>query len=315
MPAKPLDLFTAKPLMVSGRYTLPAVGTIRLRGKRAGKPFEREIRVNLPAQEEENQSLAQLWARTRIDDLMSQDWTGMQSGNPRKELREQITQLGLDYRLMTQFTSFVAVEEQTVVEGGVTRTVQVPVEMPHNVSPEGVFGERADQSMTMANSRSMQLSVQKMAASPGYTGGVAGGVLSAANPSPRSAKRDASPASVEPKSKDEKERTAREQDKLRRSTLESKLHPALLAAYDCWQKSGGKGNCAGVKNGKVQIQVWTENRTPQLQQELQARGFVASTKNGTAVAASALELTGEVDIDKLPLLAEVAGVKLIALQK
>jgi len=43
---------------------------------------------------------------------------------------------------MTQFTSFVAVEELTITKGGVPVKVNVPVEMPDGVSYEGVFGEQ-----------------------------------------------------------------------------------------------------------------------------------------------------------------------------
>src|SRR6202008_4143213 len=104
-------------------------GTITLRGKRAGKAFQRDIKVGLPANSTANQALAQLWARKKIDEGMAADWNGIQSGNPLAAVKDKVTQLGLDYRLMTQFTSFVAVEEQTVVEGGKRRTIQVPVEM------------------------------------------------------------------------------------------------------------------------------------------------------------------------------------------
>jgi Ca-activated chloride channel family protein len=41
---------------------------------------------------------------------------------------------------MTPFTSFVAVEETMITEGGVARRVDVPVELPEGVSYEGVFG-------------------------------------------------------------------------------------------------------------------------------------------------------------------------------
>jgi hypothetical protein len=44
--------------------------------------------------------------------------------------------------LLTQFTSFVAVEEVKITQGGQARTVGVPVEMPEGVSYEGVFGGR-----------------------------------------------------------------------------------------------------------------------------------------------------------------------------
>ena len=60
----------------------------------------------------------------------------MQRGEVPAERRERIVALALAHRLMTQFTSFVAVEEQVVNEGGRQRTVTVPVEMPDGVEYE-----------------------------------------------------------------------------------------------------------------------------------------------------------------------------------
>lgn len=134
------DLFSAKPVVLSGRYASASKGTIRLRGMQAGRPFSRDISVVLPASESKHDVLATLWARRKVDDLMGQDWAGMQSGSPRAEIRDAVTQLGLDHRLMTQFTAFVAVEEKVVTEGGTPRRIEVPVEMPAGVSYEGVFG-------------------------------------------------------------------------------------------------------------------------------------------------------------------------------
>jgi hypothetical protein len=74
--------------------------------------------------------LAKLWARTKVDHLMHE------SGS-----KAEITQLGLAYKLMTPYTSFVAVEDKIVNEGGQSRRVEVPVEMPEGVSHDGVFGE------------------------------------------------------------------------------------------------------------------------------------------------------------------------------
>jgi len=148
-PARIPDLFAAKPLVISGRYTSPGAGVIRLRGKMAGREFTREIRVNLPASQPENAMLATLWARRRVEDLMSQDFGGLQRGVMRDDLKQQITQLGIDYRLMTPFTSFVAVEETVITEGGAPRRVEVPVEMPDGMSYEGVFG-RGDRLQAVA---------------------------------------------------------------------------------------------------------------------------------------------------------------------
>lgn len=130
LPAQIPDLFSAKPVVVTGRYSSPAKGAIRLRGKLAGAPVSRLIEVDLHAAEPRHDVLAALWARAKIDILLHEPDT-----------REQITQLGLEYRLMTPFTSFVAVEETVITEGGKPRRVEVPVEIPEGVSYEGVFGE------------------------------------------------------------------------------------------------------------------------------------------------------------------------------
>jgi Ca-activated chloride channel family protein len=160
------DLFAARPVVVSGRFDHPGTGIIRLRGKLAGHDFSREIRVNLPAAEPRHDVLATLWARRRIDDVMAQDFAGMQQGNFSPALKEEVTQLGLTYRLMTQFTSFVAVEETIVTTGGAPRRVEVPVEMPQGMSYEGVFGN--ENRMSLAKHSVM------------YSGGVVGGVVAGA---------------------------------------------------------------------------------------------------------------------------------------
>jgi Ca-activated chloride channel family protein len=130
------DLFSAKPVVIHGRFTKAGSGVIKLKGKSFGRETVREIPVNFPESESNHDVLATLWARTRIDDLTSQDYQ-----NNKPEIREQITNLGLEYRLMTQFTSFVAVEERIVTDGGQPRKIEVPVELPEGVSREGIFGE------------------------------------------------------------------------------------------------------------------------------------------------------------------------------
>jgi hypothetical protein len=135
------DLFSSKPVILSGRYSAGGRGVIKLKGRMSGRDFVREIPIELPDRESRHDVVATLWARTRIDDLMSQDYNGIQNGNAREDIREAITQLGLNFRLMTQFTSFVAVEEMTVTDGGTPRKIDVPVEMPEGVSHEGVFGK------------------------------------------------------------------------------------------------------------------------------------------------------------------------------
>src|SRR5439155_9476999 len=183
------DLFDGKPLVVMGRYTTPIKGSIRLRGKRAGEDFVREIPVALAGSGSQNDVLAGFWARRRIDDLMSQDWAGAQAGNAKPEVQKEITQLGLDYRLMTQFTSFVAVEDRVVTKDGKPQRVEVRVDMPEGVSYEGVFGGDAKQlnrlwqysTLSTANAvvvaKSATTNGRGRGVGAGMAGGVAGGVV------------------------------------------------------------------------------------------------------------------------------------------
>jgi Ca-activated chloride channel homolog len=132
-PKRVPDLFSAKPVVLSGRYTKGGRGVLRLKGKMSGRDFVREVQVELPETEARHDVLATLWARTRVADLMSQDYEGLQRNTAHADVKEPITQLGLEYRLMTQFTSFVAVEEMTVTEGGRPRRIEVPVETPQGM--------------------------------------------------------------------------------------------------------------------------------------------------------------------------------------
>ncbi|MFN0139157.1 MAG: VIT domain-containing protein [Pyrinomonadaceae bacterium] len=131
-PTRLTDLFSAKPVIVHGRYTKAASGTIKLRGLVAGQPYEREIKVDLPESQPANDVLATLWARTRVAELSSDK---LRDADPKKvaEYDTQITNLGLEFRLLTNFTSFIAVEDRVVNQNGKPVTIQVPVEQPEGV--------------------------------------------------------------------------------------------------------------------------------------------------------------------------------------
>jgi Ca-activated chloride channel family protein len=130
------DLFSAKPVILTGRYTKGGRAVVRLKGKMSGRDFVRELPVELPEQEARHDVLQTLWARERVDDLMKQDYLGVQQGKAHADLQGTITQLGIEYRLLTQFTSFVAVEELVVTDGGAPRRIDVPVELPEGMSRE-----------------------------------------------------------------------------------------------------------------------------------------------------------------------------------
>jgi Ca-activated chloride channel family protein len=320
------DLFSARPVVITGRYNAAGHGVIRLLAKRAGDPYTREIPVSLPALQQDNPVLASLWARGKIDDLMTQDWTGLQQHTMSAGLRNQIAQLGLDYRLMTPFTSFVAVEERVVTDGGKPQRIQVPVELP-----EGVQYEPGWSVETQSTAVGMLISAKQMQnlplngrnftdlmqSAPGVTWinpngatatsqrygiqsnyAVAGsrpvgqayvlnnaGVASPPVPSPTPAPRPVRP-------------------------IETKLHPRLVAAYDCWQAQADKANApkaCNLEGDKLAVMVVLAGDLNAGLSRLKAIGF----KPAPGVTRGK-RLVGHISVGQLAALAEISAVQFVA---
>jgi Ca-activated chloride channel family protein len=296
-PVRIPDLFSAKPVIVTGRYSGTGQGVIRLRGKRAGQPFVREIKVNLPADEPRHDVLATLWARNRIDFIMSKDWAGAQNGNMQEDLRAQVIALGLQFRLMTQFTSFVAVEEMTVTEGGQPRTVQVPVEMPEGVSYQGVFGEKDEET------RNKMYAPTSPAASGGmgggrYAGKVTNGAVGYAPQSRASETVAVDAVRQQPMSAEDR----------KRADMAAKLHPTLMAAVQCLQGSVKKP-CGTTPGSKLSLQIWLTDKSPAVLAQLKALGFELVLDPKTAKL-----VIGRLPVEKLEALAKLAVVRYVAPQ-
>jgi Ca-activated chloride channel family protein len=305
-PKKLPDLFSGKPLVVTGRYTAAAKGTIRLKGNEAGDDPERDIAVNFTANSSDQNTLATFWARRKIDELMSQDWSGLQTGNVKPDVQKEITQLGLDYRLMTQFTSFVAVEDRVVTTDGVPKTVQVPVEMPNGVDYEHVFGTKGENVMVSAQAGMVSSTpLMSRAYSGGSIAGFAGGAMkSAPLPAPprvTNAETAQLDASV---SEDKDER----QPGSGRSLLESKLHPTLLAAFDCWKKSGT--NCKTAPDGKATVVIFLTTSSPQVMQQLTTLGVEVTEQRSADNS-----VVGKLALDKLESLAKLPQVRFVTLSR
>ncbi len=132
------DLFAKKPVVVFGKYHGTPQGTITITGKTAGKPYQQKIRVSEEDITTQNQALRYLWARHRIMRLADM----VKLSHDDKQVKE-VTQLGLDYNLLTDYTSFVAVDTEKRADGKPQHTVKQPLPLPQGVSDAAVGGRMA----------------------------------------------------------------------------------------------------------------------------------------------------------------------------
>jgi Ca-activated chloride channel homolog len=137
-PLKPADLFASQPLVLLGRKGDHSKGTLKITGIAAGgKRYEKSLPIEFEGGG--NDAIAQLWGRARIKELMSQMFQGETESGVKA-----VTDTALAYRLMSQYTAFVAVTEEVRVDPkGKRLKVQVPVETPEGMQADATAGEYA----------------------------------------------------------------------------------------------------------------------------------------------------------------------------
>ncbi len=119
------DVFAERPIIIYGKYNLPAEGSISISGDFAnGTVAETFDFSDYEANADQNIALKYLWARKRIK-LMA-DYGIASNENDTISIEEEITQLGLKYSLITDYTSFVAIDSGSASMSG-----------PTEVDPEG----------------------------------------------------------------------------------------------------------------------------------------------------------------------------------
>jgi Ca-activated chloride channel family protein len=130
IPERLPDLYAGEPLVVMARYDTPRSGKVVLHGNVLGQAVGIDLQLELPERDDKHDSIGTLWARQQIGKIWNRDL-----GQATEQGREEITLLGLTHRLVTQFTSFVAVEKEIPEElKGTLRTETVPIMLPEGMT-------------------------------------------------------------------------------------------------------------------------------------------------------------------------------------
>jgi Ca-activated chloride channel homolog len=320
-PREVRDLFSAKPIIITGRFTGAPAGKITIKGYQGTGNFSRAIPVDFSSAGPANAALEKIWARHKVEDLMSQDWNGIQYGN--SKYKAEIIQVGLEHSLATQYTSFVAVEEKTVVQDGKPVRIEVPVELPQGVSPAAV-----PEGDFMAAKRALPLSLYSPA-SPGTYGGNASATIEVTAEAPMI---DASSAQVTTTFSGTelhpgaaagggsgiiggvKEHFETRQQAAWDTThklVQPKFSPDLLSFYQCasiGSTPDGK-TCEPPPSKAVKVRVELTETSAAIARKLALAGFTVESGKGT------LQLTGSMLTYRLRQLAQIPEVKFVSLAK
>jgi Ca-activated chloride channel family protein len=121
-------IYPGVPLVVTGRYEGAAQGALTVTGRTRD---DREFTTTVPVQRRDEPAVTAQWARARLRDLEDRHAAG------EGELEPQIVSTSLRFGVLSRFTAYVAVDSRVVNEGGETRRVTQPVELPSGWEPPG----------------------------------------------------------------------------------------------------------------------------------------------------------------------------------
>jgi Ca-activated chloride channel family protein len=130
------DVMAQRPVILFGKWRGQPQGNIVVRGIAGGSTYIKKVNVAKIKPLTTNMALRYLWARHRI--ALLSDYNRL---SPDDERVKEVTSLGLTYNLLTQYTSFVAIDTQIRLKDGKSQTVKQPLPLPQGVSDYAVGGK------------------------------------------------------------------------------------------------------------------------------------------------------------------------------
>ena len=124
------DLFVGRPVVVTGKFTGRA-GDVELEGRAGGARVA--VTLDHDGNAPEHEFLPNLWARLKIAEL--EDRVAVEPGSAGLFAAE-IRRTAIQYELMSDYTSFVAVDASTITAGRTGTTVYQAVPVPEGVRYE-----------------------------------------------------------------------------------------------------------------------------------------------------------------------------------
>lgn len=108
------DLYWGQTLHILGRYRSHGKGKGLLKYNTGQGLYKEEIEIDFPRINPEHSVLETMWARKKIDDLLDKE---RENPPEKNSIKKEITELSMEYSLVSPYTSLVAIEKGERKEG------------------------------------------------------------------------------------------------------------------------------------------------------------------------------------------------------
>ncbi len=133
-PKSVADVLADRPILIYGKYKGNAKGNIRVKGYTGNEhPYYANFKVGDVLPDSRNIALKYLWAREKI--RLMDDYRILDGD---EEIKDAVTRIGLRYNLLTDYTSFIAIDEDELASNGNPKRVNQPLPLPEGVSNSAV---------------------------------------------------------------------------------------------------------------------------------------------------------------------------------
>ena len=107
--------------MIFGRYEGEGRATVSLNAKLTGEDKTYTTTFDFPAADTDNPEIERLWALSQIEQIETKQDIGL---TPAGEAKDAITQLGVNYQLVTDHTAMIVLDDAIFAKRGIERRNQ-----------------------------------------------------------------------------------------------------------------------------------------------------------------------------------------------
>lgn len=127
-PSQVPDVFAQRPILLYGKWKGQPTGSITIEGLTGKGKWSNNMEITNSKCNDKNAAIKYLWARKKIEQLA--DYQKVEADS---EIKKEITTLGLTYSLLTDYTSFIAIDS-TIRTKDSSKTIVQPLPLPQGVS-------------------------------------------------------------------------------------------------------------------------------------------------------------------------------------